>query len=73
MLREIERRLTLLVIDRCWSEYLVEVGEMRDDSHLLAFAGRVPLSAFIRQVGVAFLALEDRIDEEMVRIFERST
>jgi preprotein translocase subunit SecA len=70
VLREVERRLTLLVVDRCWSEYLVEVGEMRDDSHLLAFAGRVPLSAFIRQVGVAFLALEDRIDEEMARIFE---
>jgi preprotein translocase subunit SecA len=70
VLREVERRLTLLVIDRCWSEYLVEVGEMRDDSHLLAFAGRVPLSAFIRDVGVAFLALQARIDEEMARIFE---
>jgi preprotein translocase subunit SecA len=70
VLREVERRLSLVVIDRCWSEYLVEVGEMRDDSHLLAFAGRVPLSAFIRQVGVAFMALEERIDEEMARIFE---
>jgi preprotein translocase subunit SecA len=70
VLREVERRLSLVVIDRCWSEYLVEVGEMRDDSHLLAFAGRVPLSAFIRQVGVAFLALEERIDEEMARIFD---
>jgi preprotein translocase subunit SecA len=70
VLREVERRLSLVVIDRCWSEYLVEVGEMRDDSHLLAFAGRVPLSAFIRQLGVAFMALEVRIDEEMARIFE---
>jgi preprotein translocase subunit SecA len=69
VLREVERRLSLVVIDRCWSEYLAEVGEMRDDSHLMAFAGRVPLSAFIRQTGVAFVALEERIDEEMARIF----
>jgi preprotein translocase subunit SecA len=67
---DVERRLGLLVVDRCWSEYLVEVGEMRDDSHLLAFGGRVPLSEFIRQVGVAFLALEERIEEEIGRHFD---
>jgi preprotein translocase subunit SecA len=70
VLRDVERRLTLIVIDRCWSEYLAEVAEMRDDSHLVAFAGRVPLSAFIRQVGVAFVALGERIDDEIARIFE---
>jgi preprotein translocase subunit SecA len=70
VLREVERRLRLLVTDRCWSEYLVEIGEMRDDSYMLGFAGQVPLSAFIREVGIAFLALEDRIDEEVARLFE---
>jgi preprotein translocase subunit SecA len=69
VLGEVERRLGLVLIDRCWSEYLAEVGEMREDSQLLAFAGRVPLSAFMRQVGVAFLALEERIDEEIARAF----
>ncbi len=67
---EIVRRIALLTIDRCWSEYLAEVRDMRDDSHLLAFAGKIPLAEFHRQVGLSFLALEDRIEEETVRTFE---
>jgi preprotein translocase subunit SecA len=70
LLREVERRLTLLTIDRCWSEYLAEVREMREDSVLLAFAGKVPLAEFYRDLGRAFVALEQRIDDELVRAFE---
>ena len=70
LLLEVERRVALVTIDRCWSEYLTEVREMRDDSHLLAFAGKIPLAEFHRQVGLGFLALEERIEDEAVRTFE---
>ena len=69
-LAEIERRIALVTIDRCWRDYLAEVREMRDDSHLLAFAGKIPLAEFHRQVGHTFLALEERIEEDTVRTFE---
>jgi preprotein translocase subunit SecA len=69
-LAEIERRIALVTIDRCWSDYLAEVREMRDDSFLLAFAGRIPLAEFQRAVGRCFLALEERIEDESVRTFE---
>jgi len=69
-LREIERRLTLHVIDRAWTDYLAEVREMRDDSHLQIFAGRLPLAEFHREVGQTFLALEERIDKDLGEAFE---
>ena len=71
ILDEVERRLTLLAIDRCWSDHLAELREMREDSVLLAFAGRFPLAEFHHQAGESFQALEDRIEDEVVRDFER--
>jgi preprotein translocase subunit SecA len=71
VLDEVERRLLLLAIDRCWSDHLAELREMREDSVLLAFAGRFPLAEFHRQAGESFQALEERIEDEVVRDFER--
>jgi preprotein translocase subunit SecA len=71
VLDEVERRLLLLAIDRCWSDHLAELREIREDSVLLAFAGRFPLAEFHRQAGESFQALEDRIEDEAVRDFER--
>jgi preprotein translocase subunit SecA len=71
VLDEVERRLLLLAIDRCWSDHLAELREMREDGVLLAFAGRFPLAEFHRQAGESFQALEDRIEDEAVRDFER--
>ncbi len=70
VLTEVERRLTLLTIDRCWSDHLTELGELRDDSVLLAFAGRFPIAEFHREAGRSFDALEARIRDEIVRAFE---
>jgi preprotein translocase subunit SecA len=71
VLDEVERRLLLLAIDRCWGDHLAELREMREDSVLLAFAGRFPLAEFHRQAGESFQDLEDRIEDEAVRDFER--
>jgi preprotein translocase subunit SecA len=71
VLDEVERRLILLAIDRCWSDHLAELREMREDSVLLAFAGRFPLAEFHRQAGESFQALEERIEDEVVRDFVR--
>jgi preprotein translocase subunit SecA len=73
ILDEVERRLTLLAIDRCWSDHLAELREMREDSVLLAFAGRFPLAEFHHQAGESFQDLLDRIEEAVVRDFERVT
>ena len=71
VLAAVERRLTLLAIDRCWSDHLGELRELREDSVLLAFAGRYPLAEFHRQAGESFHALEERIEDEVARDFDR--
>jgi preprotein translocase subunit SecA len=71
VLDEVEGRLLLLAIDRCWSDHLAELRELREDSVLLAFAGRFPLAEFHHRAGETFQALEDRIEDEAVRDFER--
>jgi preprotein translocase subunit SecA len=71
VLADVERQLTLLAIDRCWSDHLAELREMREDGVLLAFAGRFPLAEFHRQAGDSFHLLEERIEDEVGRDFER--
>jgi preprotein translocase subunit SecA len=71
VLASVERRLTLLAIDRCWSDHLSELRELREDSVLLAFAGRYPAAEFHHRAGETFRALEERIEDEVSRDFER--
>jgi len=58
------RRVVVLTIDRCWSDHLGHVAEVRDDSHLLAFGGKIPLAQFQQEVARAFPIFEDRVEDE---------
>jgi preprotein translocase subunit SecA len=71
LLREIERRITLVTIDRCWSDHLAEMQAVRDEVHLVQLGGRDPFAEFYRTAGAGFEALVDRIDDTIVEIFER--
>jgi preprotein translocase subunit SecA len=71
LLREIERRITLVTIDRCWSDHLAEMQAVRDEVHLVVLGGRDPFAEFYRAAGAGFEALVDRIDDTIVEIFER--
>jgi len=70
-LREIERRITLVTIDRCWSDHLAEMQAVRDEVHLVQLGGRDPFAEFCRTAAAAFEALLARIDEAIVETFER--
>jgi preprotein translocase subunit SecA len=69
VLHDIERRLTLLVIDRCWSEYLTEMQSLRDEVFLVTLDGRQPLAEFYRTAIRAFENLLERIDNSIVETF----
>ncbi len=71
VLVEVERRLLLIAIDRCWSDHLSELREIREDGVLLAFAGRFPLAEFHRQAADTFEALQERIEQEVIHDFAR--
>ena len=66
----IERRLTLVVIDRCWSDHLAELARIRDGIHVVGYVGKDPAAEFCREAGDAFADLSDAVDDEIATIFE---
>ncbi|HEX6901611.1 MAG TPA: accessory Sec system translocase SecA2 [Thermoanaerobaculia bacterium] len=71
MLNEVERRLTLLTIDRCWSEHLAEMQAVRDEVHLFQLGGKDPFTEFFKTAAAAYEALLVRIDDTIHELFER--
>ena len=66
----IERRLTLLVTDRCWSDHLSELSRIRDGIHVVSYVGKDPASEFCREAAHAFSDLQDAIDDEILELFD---
>jgi preprotein translocase subunit SecA len=73
LLRGIERRIILVMIDRCWSDHLTEMQAIRDEVHLVQLGGIDPFTHFYRTVEAAFEVLLARIDDSIVETFERVT
>jgi preprotein translocase subunit SecA len=71
LLRGVERRITLVTIDRCWSDHLTEAQAKRDEVHLVQLGGQDPFTEYWRSVAAAFDALLPRIEDTIVEIFER--
>jgi preprotein translocase subunit SecA len=69
LLREVERHLTLLAIDRCWSDYLTEMQSLRDEIHVVTLDGRGPLAEFYKTAIGAFERLLERVDNQIVDTF----
>ncbi len=63
---ELERGLTLFLIDEEWSQYLADIAELRSGIHWVSLGGRDPLSEYLRQVAVNFERLLERLDELIV-------
>ncbi len=71
VLAEVERTLTLLVTDRCWSEYLAEMTKVRDGIHLASLGSKDPYTEYHREARDAFPLLLEQIDREIVETFQR--
>jgi preprotein translocase subunit SecA len=70
VLRQVERRLTLVAIDRCWSDHLAEISRIRDGIHLVTLGGLDPYEQYHARAREAFEETVGRIDDEIVRIFD---
>jgi preprotein translocase subunit SecA len=66
MLRDIERRITLLVIDRCWCDYLAEMARVRDGIHLVTLGGKTPYEVFHTHARKALELTLENIDGQIV-------
>ena len=66
---EVERRLTLLTLDRAWSQYLADLQALRDEVHLVTLDGRDPLTEFTRAAISSFERLIENVESEIVEAF----
>ena len=66
VMRELERRVILSVLDRKWREHLYEMDYLRDGIGLRAMAQRDPLIEYQREGYELFMAMMDGVKEETV-------
>jgi preprotein translocase subunit SecA len=68
-LDSVERRLTLLTLDRAWSQYLADLQALRDEVHLVTLDGRDPLAEFTRTAIASFERLVENVEDGVVAAF----
>jgi preprotein translocase subunit SecA len=66
VMRELERRVVLSVLDRKWREHLYEMDYLQEGIGLRAMAQRDPLVEYQREGFLLFTAMNDAIKEESV-------
>jgi preprotein translocase subunit SecA len=66
VMRELERRVLLSVLDRKWREHLYEMDYLREGIYLRAYSQRDPLVEYQREGFEMFAALMDSVKEEAV-------
>ncbi|WP_211288148.1 preprotein translocase subunit SecA [Mumia flava] len=66
VVRELERRVVLSVVDRKWREHLYEMDYLREGIGLRAYSQRDPLVEYQREGHEFFTAMMDAIKEESV-------
>ncbi|MGH3332370.1 MAG: preprotein translocase subunit SecA [Nocardioidaceae bacterium] len=66
VMRELERRVVLSVLDRKWREHLYEMDYLREGIGLRAYSQRDPLVEYQREGFDMFSAMMDAIKEESV-------
>ncbi|WP_409240553.1 preprotein translocase subunit SecA [Streptomyces sp. PA5.6] len=66
VMRELERRVVLSVLDRKWREHLYEMDYLQEGIWMRSYLGRDPLFEFQREGFDLFTAMMDAIREESV-------
>ncbi len=70
---ELERRLTLLAVDKAWSDQLAWVADSRESIHLVSVGGMTPLDEFVRSATAEFLEIPRRIEDAVLAGFGSRT
>ena len=71
VMRELERRVVLSVVDRKWREHLYEMDALRDGIGLRAMGQRDPLTEYQREAYDSFVEMMTGVKEEAVTYFFR--
>ena len=66
VVQKVERQITLCQLDRCWSDHLAHVAEVREGIHLVSIGGLNAFDEFNRQINAAFREYSTRVEQEVL-------
>jgi len=69
-MRQIEKQITLYAIDRCWTDHLAVIADIREGIHLTSVGGQSPIREFHKIVDQEFQQLEKKIDDTILQTFK---
>jgi hypothetical protein len=69
---ELERLVSLAMIDDLWAEFLATGTDLREGVHWVSWGGRDPLYEYLRSVHSLFEQLQARIEEEIPKRLEEA-
>jgi preprotein translocase subunit SecA len=72
-LTEAARLIMLYHVDRCWTEHLAFLSDVRETIHLRALARETPIDEFHRAAIPAFKKISDEIGERAAETFTNAT
>lgn len=67
---EVEKKITLFAIDRCWAQHLAHIADVREGIHLTGVGGESPLRQFVKIIDRQFQQLEQKIYAQILRTFD---
>ena len=70
VLAQIEKRITLYYINKCWADYLDYMAYIRESIHLVVMGNKNPLDEFHRLAIEAFDEMLEQIDREILEKFQ---
>jgi preprotein translocase subunit SecA len=73
ILRRVERDIMLQIVDAQWKDHLYSLDHLKEGIGLRGYGQRDPLVEYKKESYALFLAMKDRIDEEIVRYLWRLT
>jgi preprotein translocase subunit SecA len=68
--RDAERQVTLLLIDRYWSDYLSAIADLREGIHNVRAGQRDPLTEFQNHSHEIFERMQDDIENEILQVLK---
>ena len=73
ILRKVERDIMLQLVDAQWKDHLYSLDHLKEGIGLRGYGQRDPLVEYKKESYALFLAMKDRVDEEIVRYLWRLT
>jgi preprotein translocase subunit SecA len=73
ILRRVERDIMLQLVDAQWKDHLYSLDHLKEGIGLRGYGQRDPLVEYKKESYALFMAMKDRIDEEIVRYLWRLT